>query len=102
MQLEAHLALTNALKDALPGAVAKCTMPGCGEKLSWSDLASHFLAHKKEETSDGINSNAGSLTVRGKSPLGPERKEANQEVLEKLRKVLGDSSSSEEEEDDIA
>ena len=100
LQLEAHLALTNALKDALPGAVAKCTMPGCGEKLSWSDLASHFLAHKKEETSEAANRN-GSLTVRGKSPFGPEIKQANQEVLEKLRKVLGDSSSSEEE-DDIA
>jgi len=100
LQLEAHLALTNALKDALPGAVAKCTMPGCGEKLSWSDLASHFLAHKKEETSEAANRN-GSLTVRGKSPFGPEIKQANQEVLEKLRKVLGDSSSSEEE-DEIA
>ena len=100
-RLEAHLALTNALKDALPGAVAKCTMPGCGEKLSWSDLASHFLVHKKEETSDAINSN-GSLTVQGKSPLGPDRKQANQEVLEKLRQVLGDSSSSDDEEDEVA
>ena len=97
VRLEAHLALTNALKDALPGAVAKCTMPGCGEKLSWSDLASHFLAHKQEETSDTINGNE-SATVRGKSPIEPERKQANQEVLEKLRKVLGDSSSDEEDE----
>ena len=92
MRLEAHLALVNTLKDALPGTVAKCTMPGCGEKLSLSDLACHFLAHRQEETSDKANRNG--ETMGGKSPM--ERRLANQEVLEKLRKVLGDSSSDEE------
>ena len=98
LRLDAHLALANTLKDALPGAVARCTMPGCGEKLSQADLASHFLAHQREETLDRT-SGIGIVGLQRKSPaVSPVRKQPNQDVLEKLRKVLGDSSSDEDEE----
>merc|ERR1719410_458164 len=99
LRLDAHLALANTLKDALPGAVARCTMPGCGEKLSQADLASHFLAHQREETLERT-SGIGIVGLQRKSPaVSPVRKQPNQDVLEKLRKVLGDSSSDDDEED---